>query len=244
MQPFVEVQFHRFKAFKDFKFRIRHFNILVGPNNAGKSTILTAFRILAAAMRVGASRRAIMIKGPNGRVFGHGLDLSAISVAEENIFFDYNDSNAAWVKFTLANGNILTLYFPEIGYSYLIAENARGLAVETPKAVREAFPCPIGFVPILGPVEHKEPLFLKEAAHRALFSYHAARNFRNIWHHFPQKFEEFRTALQQTWPGMDIERPQVDTSHDKPLLHMFCPEARVPRRSSGLASASRSGAKC
>jgi hypothetical protein len=28
---------------------------------------------------------------------------------------------------------------------------------------------------------------------------------------------------------MDIERPQVDTSHSKPRLHMFCPEQRIPR---------------
>ena len=28
---------------------------------------------------------------------------------------------------------------------------------------------------------------------------------------------------------MDIELPKVDNSHDKPILHMFCPEGRVPR---------------
>ena len=50
---FIQVDFHRFKAFQSFRFRLRHFNILVGPNNAGKSTILTAFRILAAAMYTG-----------------------------------------------------------------------------------------------------------------------------------------------------------------------------------------------
>src|ERR1041385_2554380 len=28
---------------------------------------------------------------------------------------------------------------------------------------------------------------------------------------------------------MDIERPEIDTSHEKPRLHMFCPEERIPR---------------
>ena len=28
---------------------------------------------------------------------------------------------------------------------------------------------------------------------------------------------------------MDIERPIIDMSHGKPLLHMFCPEDRIPR---------------
>ena len=28
---------------------------------------------------------------------------------------------------------------------------------------------------------------------------------------------------------MDIERPQLDRIDDKTLLHMFCPEERIPR---------------
>jgi len=84
-------------------------------------------------------------------------------------------------------------------------------------------------VPILGPLEHVEHLFEPEAARLALFNYRAARNFRNIWYHFPDKFAEFRSALVRTWPGMDIEPPTVDTSHGKPRLHMFCPEERIPR---------------
>ncbi len=99
----------------------------------------------------------------------------------------------------------------------------------TPSDFRTHFNCPIGFVPILGPVEHNETLFAKEAARLALFNYRAARNFRNIWYHFPDKFNAFRAALIQTWPGMDIEPPKVDYSHEKPRLHMFCPEERIPR---------------
>ena len=228
MNQFTTVRFHRFKAFKDFEFRVRHFNILVGPNNARKSTILAAFRILAAAIRLASSRKPTMIKGPNGRVPGYALELSSASVAEENIFYDYDETDAAWVRFSLSNRNNLLLYFPEVGNSYLIPETASGKIVETPKQFKSEFRCPIGFVPILGPVEHKEPLYQKDAAQRALYSYHAARNFRNIWYHFPDRFEEFRLALQQTWPGMDVEPPKVDTSHSKPLLHMFCPEGRIP----------------
>ena len=229
LHQFTSVHFNRFKAFKDFEFKIRHFNILVGPNNAGKSTILAAFRMLGAAMRVASSRKPQIIKGPSGRVGGYVLDLSSVSAAEENIFYNYHDHDAATVRFRLSNGNALILYFPEVGSSYLIPETVDGRDVEGPSQFKKLFACPIGFVPILGPVEHKEPLYQKDAAQRALYSYQAARNFRNIWYHFPNKFDEFRSTLQQTWPGMDVEPPDVDRSHDKPLLHMFCPEERMPR---------------
>jgi energy-coupling factor transporter ATP-binding protein EcfA2 len=228
---FVRVDFSHFKVFDTFSIQLRHFNILVGPNNSGKSTILAAFRILAAAMRKAISRRPETVRGPEGQTSGYIVDLRSISVAEENIFFNYDDSEAAAIKFTLSNNNTLLLYFPEQGSCYLVPD-AQGRPILSPTVFKSQFNCPIGFVPILGPVEHNEKLFDKEAARLALFNYTASRNFRNIWHHYPERFDEFRSALIQTWPGMDIERPQVNPPErigDKPLLHMFCPEERIPR---------------
>lgn len=227
---FVRVEFSRFKAFRRFSVTLRHFNILVGPNNAGKSTVLAAFRILAAGMRRAYSRNPEVIRGPMemGMTHGYKIDLSSISIAEENLFFNYDDSEAATIRFKLSNSNELLLYFPEQGTCYLIAQS-NGKSSHSPATFRSQFNCRIGFVPILGPLEHFEPLYEQEAARNALFNYRAARNFRNIWYHFPDRFEEFRSALVRTWPGMDIEPPVIDTTHGKPRLHMSCPEERIPR---------------
>jgi predicted ATP-dependent endonuclease of OLD family len=111
----------------------------------------------------------------------------------------------------------------------LLIPDAQGKQVSGPSVFKKHFNCQVGFVPILGPVEHHEPLYEKEAARLALFNYRAARNFRNIWYHYPEKFDEFRSVLRQTWPGMEIEKPEIDTSHEPPRLHMFCPEQRIPR---------------
>jgi len=225
---FIRVDFYRFKAFRRYTLHLKNFNVIVGPNNSGKSTILTAFRILAAALRKAKSRNPEMVPGPEGRTQGYSVDLRSIAIAEENLFYNYNDDEPAQIQFTLSNKNKLTLFFPEPRSCYLIAESHRGI-VQSTKSFKAQFNCPIGFVPILGPVDHNEQLYDKEAARLALFNYRAARNFRNIWYHYPEKFEEFRSLLCQTWPGMDIEPPCVDTSHEKPRLHMFCPEARIPR---------------
>jgi energy-coupling factor transporter ATP-binding protein EcfA2 len=228
LQRFVRVEFSHFKAFKNFALDLKHFNILVGPNNAGKSTVLVAFRILAAALRRASARKPTVVTGPSGKTHGYEVDLSTISVAEENIYYNYDDSQAASIKFHLSNKHALQLYFPERGTCNLLAETG-GRPVMTPAVFRSHFNCPIGFVPILGPVEHHEPLYEREAARLALFNYKAARNFRNIWHHYPERFEEFRAALQHSWPGMDIEPPQVDMSYGRARLNMFCPEERIPR---------------
>lgn len=228
LHHFARVDFHRFKAFERFTLHLRHFNILVGPNNSGKSTILAAFRVLAAAMRKARSKIPELVPTPQGQRYGYNIDLSGVSVAEENIFFNYDDDAPASVRFKLSNNNELLLYFPELGSCFLTTDS-EGTPPRTPSAFRKHFNCPIGFVPILGPVDHNERLYKEEAARLALFNYTAARNFRNIWYHYPDQFDEFRRILTETWPGMDIERPQLDYSHEKPRLHMFCPEERIPR---------------
>lgn len=225
---FTGVDFHKFKTFRSFSLRLRKMNILVGPNNAGKSTVLTAFRILAAGLRRASIKRPQLLQGPEGQVFGYQIDLESISIAEENIFYNYEDTEVAWVRFRLETGYTLTLYFPSRGICFLLPY-AQGKSFSSPALFQRLFNCPIGFVPILGPVEHKERLYEKRAARLALFNYGAARNFRNIWYHFPQEFEEFESLLRQTWPSMSIEPPILDLTHDHAVLHMWCPEERVPR---------------
>lgn len=225
---FTRVDFHRFKAFEKFSLHLRHFNILVGPNNAGKSTILASFRILAAAMRRAKARNPTIVQGPSGAKYGYVIDIAGISVAEENLFFNYDEVEPAHVRFRLSNGNDLTLFFPEPRACFLLVDGPSGAPRNTTAFKRE-FDCQVGFVPILGPVDHHEPLYREEAARLALYNYTAARNFRNIWYHYPERFEEFRELLHETWPGMDIDRPIVDRSYERPVLHMFCPEERIPR---------------
>lgn len=227
-QHFTSVRFHHYKAFRDYSISLNHFNVLVGPNNSGKSTILGAFRILAEAIRKARARNPSFVPGPHGQTKGYLVELQDVPVATENVFFDYDDSQPAFVQFRISNGNHLTLFFPERGVCYLICET-RGRPVTSTATFKSQYNVSIGFVPILGPVEHHEPLYQKEAARLALLTHRAARNFRNIWYHYPEDFDEFRALVISTWPGMDIEQPELDLSHEKTLIRMFCPEDRIPR---------------
>lgn len=224
----THVQFYRYKTFHKYSLSLNYFNVLVGPNNAGKSTILGAFRILAEAIRKARSRNPTFIQGPHGKTRGYLVELHDIPVASENVFFDYDDTKPATVRFKISNGNELVLFFPEQGTCYMICETQKR-SVTSPTTFKSQYNVSIGFVPILGPVEHNETLYQAEAARLALLTHRAARNFRNIWYHYPEDFEKFRSLIKVTWPGMDIMKPEIDMSHDKPLLRMFCPEERIPR---------------
>ena len=111
MERFTSIAFSNFKTFKQFSLVLASFNVLVGPNNAGKSTVITAFRILAEAMRKARSRNPELLRGPTGERFGYRVNLSGLPVAAENIFSDYDGSRPATIKFRISNGNHLLLYF-------------------------------------------------------------------------------------------------------------------------------------
>lgn len=228
LEHFTSVRFHHYKAFRNYSVSLQHFNVLVGPNNSGKSTILGAFRVLSEGIRKARARNPTWVIGPNGETKGYALDLQSVPIATENVFFDYDESQPATVRFKISNGNRLLLFFPERGTCNLICESQRR-AVTSTASFRSQYNVSIGFVPILGPVEHNEPLYRLEAARLALLTPRAARNFRNIWYHYPDDFDKFRTLIRSTWPGMDIEEPEIDETHETLLLRMFCPEERIPR---------------
>jgi energy-coupling factor transporter ATP-binding protein EcfA2 len=224
----TSIKFRNYKAFREFSISLGLFNVLVGPNNAGKSTVLGAIRILSEGIRRARTKAPELIDGPKGRqVKGHPVNLVGLPVSTENVFHNYDDSSPATIEFRLSNGAILTLFFPESRVCYLIPEG--DWSARSPSDFKRHFDVDITLVPTLGPVEHNEPMYQKAAARLALMTHGASRNFRNIWYHFPEGFDEFRRTIQETWPGMDIQPPELVPSEEKPLLCMFCPEDRFPR---------------
>jgi hypothetical protein len=119
------------------------------------------------------------------------------------------------------------LYFPKENTCALLAD-AHGVPLSTAGAFRKAFPFSVSIVPVLGPVEHKESLLAIETVQRDLMTHRASRHFRNYWHHFPEGFDEFAGLVRATWPGMDIQQPEV-TDFRESTLSMFCLESRITR---------------
>lgn len=203
-------------------------NILVGPNNSGKSTVISAFRVLAAALRTARAFRPDFVEGPGGySAPGYRLPTDAVPITLENVRTDYGAEDAT-IRFRLSNSNELELFFPPDGGCVLIPRPLISPQIVTPTNFRNAYPVSIGVVPPLGPVEQDEPLLDAEYVRRVVETRLAPRHFRNYWYHFPEDFDMFRELLMRTWPGVDIQPPQrLDPGG--PRLTMFCVEDRIPR---------------
>lgn len=229
MQHITSIKFLNYKSFNQFTITLSEFNILVGPNNAGKSTVIGALKILSEGIRKARARKPNLINCPKGnQVWGYQIDLSQVPIAIENIFHNYDERVPAIIRFRLSDGAHLQIFFPRSGECYMNYESEKRI-IYSPSEFKKYVEIEIGYVPVLGPVDHKEALYQKEAARLALLTYTASRNFRNIWFHYCEDFSEFRELIIQTWPGMDIALPEVNHSTKTTTLDMFCPEERIPR---------------
>src|SRR6266446_10465183 len=97
---FTKVMFRNFKSLKDFTIRLRAVNVLVGPNNAGKSTVLDAFRIMMAAHGFASRRLPRVIQINNETIARYEIPASLIPVSLTNIHSDYQTDQETSLTFT------------------------------------------------------------------------------------------------------------------------------------------------
>ena len=206
--------------------RLQHMNILVGPNNCGKSTILDAFRTLDTAMRRARTSSPEPIIGPEGKTLGYPLANESLPMSIENVHTDYEEVPSL-VNFRFSNSSLLTLYFPEDGGAYLIPEGNEG-EIFSVRDFKRAFPTRISVVPVLGPVEHEEKVRKRDTVRNGLATHRASRHFRNYWRYFDESFDQFAALIRRTWPGMEILPPE-ETDISSQTLQMFCLENRMTR---------------
>lgn len=218
-----------FKGFARYSVALEPLTVLVGPNNAGKSTIVGAFRALSVALRTAHRRRPEILPGENRSQRGYRISIDSIPISLENAQHDYSDDDAI-AEFRLSNGRSLSLIFSSERDCHLVMDS-NGPIVRSVADFKRQFPIEVGVVPVLGPVEHNEALVEPETIQRNLQTHRASRNFRSYWwRQSEEEFEEFRRVISESWEGIDIERPRVSIDPETgPVIHMMCTENRIPR---------------
>jgi energy-coupling factor transporter ATP-binding protein EcfA2 len=217
--------FRNFKALADFSLWLRDVNLLVGPNNSGKSTIISALRVLDNGIRFARTRAPTQVFIGEESEIGYRLPEDSIPISLENIHTNYNTTESR-VTFYLSNHNKLHLIFPADGGCILLPEVPH-YPVLTAALFKRHFPLALTVVPVLGPLEHRETRREKSTVVAALSSHRASRHFRSYWHYFADGFAQFAQLVEQTWPGMQIRRPELSIQTSE--LSMFCLEGRLTR---------------
>lgn len=223
----TSVKIENFKALKDFSFSLKDFNILVGQNNNGKSTILDTFRILNGAYRYASRFKPSYVNIHDGKTkWGYKVPQSSIPINLINVQSDYSEDPTI-ITYYFGREKKITIILHNEGDPKLIIESVNKLP-KTAKDFRREFPLNLVVIPPLGPLEIEEEIRLQDYVKRWGNSPRAPRLFRNIWYYDNSGFEEFRELVESTWPGMSIEIPERIETFSRQLA-MFCNEDRITR---------------
>jgi len=222
----TRVRYENFKALGDFTVRLRDMNILVGPNNSGKSTLVSAFRLLEYGLRRANSRKPERIPGlPAALNQAYQPEGYAIAGDIEMVMRNIHTNLSAvpsTVTFDLSNRNKLCLYFPSDDFGvFMLAKTDSGPRVVTPTQFRRHFPITVNAVPVLGPLDEQERPISLETVRRNLPTHRASGNFRSYWYAEPDQFDEFKSLMNETWPGIEVLPPELLGGT---TLGMFCVE--------------------
>ena len=218
-----------FRKFAKFSLSLRAGNILVGPNNSGKSSILDAFRILEACCRNAKGRApTVLDMGREGVFDGYEIPETVLPFRLANTTHNYSDDDAV-IIFQLSNENKAVIRLHPSRSTRFYIDETQGRRLTTSSKFLGALPFNLVLVPTLSPLEVEERYVQDETVRRNAGTRLASRQLRNIWlRETPEAFEGFRRDVEEAWPGVKIQKPEMEHTQP-PIVTMFFSEERRDR---------------
>lgn len=221
-----------FRGFSEHRIEFSRETILIGQNNAGKTTAIEALRLLSVCQaRAQTASFSACPSWLDGICQGPGFrpSLEVIDFDFTNVQHSYAVENPAIIKAKLRNSNEIHIYlgrdatqvFCQLRIGSKSAVASRGDFNSSDFGNTKVMP-PIGSL-----LPH-EKVISKERLNKYLDGYLAYRHFRNqLWERVSD-YRIFKTLLEETWPTLTIQRFENDHGKDQNEYSLLVREGRFP----------------
>jgi energy-coupling factor transporter ATP-binding protein EcfA2 len=215
------LEFFDFKTYPHFGISARERNVLVGPNNIGKSTALDALRIVFDVLR--HARRFtpdLKDQGGDGVCATYMVPPSVIQTDLRYCVHNFEDGPAR-IEIRIANGATLKMKIVPRGdvECWLVSDTR---VQRSASHLRKAFPLDVVVVPTLSPLEQNEEFVTEATVDRNRFGRLASRSFRTFWYRQKEsEFEAFADLVELGWPGIRIQKPELERDDGKIIVRMY-----------------------
>lgn len=202
-----------FRCFEDYEIEFDKFNVIVGKNNTGKSTLIDALKLVSNVRRYASYRKNLE------------LETRDMPFSQTNLRYNYVDTDSIiYSKFS--DNTEIEVLFPIDGrpHAKLFKD---GADISNKTLIKKYFENSVGIIPPIGVFEEIEKLGDEKYIHSIMVSHLTQRHFRNIWYYLDEGFEDFRNIIEETWPGCTIEPPEFNSSENR--FDMFFKENGIIR---------------
>jgi hypothetical protein len=205
----AELILENFKCFRRHIIPLRPMTIIVGRNNAGKSTIVAALRLVSLVanrleqLPVNEVPRWLEIpkvnRGVTPSLENYDFDFS-------NVFHRYGDPPAK-ITARFESGVSVEIYIGgEDRLHAVIRDTRRSVVISKGEARRLGLP-PVGILPQISPLSADEKILVADYVRRSLSSTLSSIHFRNELNSlYDESFLEFKKISEATWPGLEIQK--------------------------------------
>jgi predicted ATPase len=181
--------------------------IVVGRNNAGKSTIIEALRLVSLVVN--------NVGGMTARDVPRWLDIAKVNVGcspsldnqefnFSSVFHRYGEPPSKITAWFDSGASVVVYVGGDNRVHGVIRDSARKVVTSRSQARRLGLPR-VGILPQISPVADSEIILLPEYVRKKMASTLASLHFRNQLNLlYSESFAEFRAISQATWPGLEI----------------------------------------
>lgn len=199
------LRLRNFRGFNNHALDFKDISVIVGMNNAGKSTIVDALRLLAIT-----TQRFRLLRfteppewtGLRPENWGVSPSLENLNINFQTIFYQYGEPPAQLTA-DFVNGTRVDLFIGPSTIFALIYTPTGRLVVNRWLANDTDIPG-IAILPQIGPVREVEPLLMRENVQRNIFSSRFSPQFRNHIYHNQDCLNAFRQLIEVTWPRVRV----------------------------------------
>lgn len=202
---FKKLLLENYRCFEKTEISFRELTIIVGKNNAGKSTLIEALRILSLVTnrckKINYTPPPSWLKLKEDTL-GISPSLSNLEISPRGIIFMYGDGPAK-ITAEFENNIRFTIYINE-DTDIFATITSQGLNVESKKFATNLKLKDINILPQISPLLKNETIIKYETVQKNLPTYLSSRNFRNQLYYFPTEFDKFKELAEKTWQGLQI----------------------------------------
>lgn len=197
-------------------------SILVGRNNAGKSTMIEALKIISSVTRKYKTMRFVSPPEWVGREPNNGVspNVENMNISDRGIFHMYGNPPAI-IEALFSNGTSIKAYVGEDLSIFAVLYDEGGCPARNSKEAKKIDIPIIEVLPQISAVLDTEKIIKKHTVDGNRSTRLASRNFRNQLFYYNEAFPTFKSLVESTWERLKVSPIESVFVDDGQVLQFF-----------------------
>jgi len=216
-----KLRIKNFRCYEDTTITLQNTSILVGRNNAGKSTLIEVLKVIAAIVRKYQKSQYTNPPEwvPNETDNGIMPSMENQGISDRGIFYMYGNAPAIIEAF-FSNGCVIKAYIGDELSVFALIIKKDGIPIRNVREAKQLNLPPVEVLPQISVLQQREKVLEQKTVIQNLSTRLSSRHFRNQLKLFPEQFPRFKTIVESTWEGLQV-KPLESTFVDGIQLLQF-----------------------